>query len=338
MKYLRFPFLVALLLLQAMARADVLGGAIEITPVEGWVQAELPAPGGKSFPFPTLCYVPKDGRNANLLLTLVPNELSQVTDLDSLKKFHRAVSARYLPNPAADLAAIERRLPQGMLVYASFVDPDMVGKPVQRGSFKVATSAVIYLPAKGTVHVTLFTDSKEGADLQQGLKIIQSASPLKAESSAARAGAVRAENAAQSKVGLPALNAALRLPARFHETPRLNSKPGYFSYADSKNVILSGWLDRAANFSGMREFWAKEKSAMTADGILTVADESIKIINGWNAVLYTVQVKDSPPQKNIRACRVVGDTWADVHLSTMLPEATWKDLEDVVKELTLAPK
>jgi len=87
----------------------------------------------------------------------------------------------------------------------------------------------------------------------------------------------------------------------------------------------------------MKSFWASEKAAAVEKSGLTIADESFKPINGWSAVLYTASVGGFS-QKNIRACRVVGDTWADIHLSVSRPDGTWADLESVVAALTLAPK
>ena len=88
----------------------------------------------------------------------------------------------------------------------------------------------------------------------------------------------------------------------------------------------------------MREFWAKEKATLVSKGGFTIADEYFKIVSGWNVVLYTVRIQNTPPQKNLRACRVLGDTWVDVHLSTMRANATWTKLEDVVSALVLAKK
>jgi hypothetical protein len=57
----------------------------------------------------------------------------------------------------------------------------------------------------------------------------------------------------------------------------------------------------------------------------------------WEAVLYSVSLDKNLSQKNLRACRVVGETWADIHLSITSASSTWKDLEDVVSGLSLVP-
>ncbi|HEX2853763.1 MAG TPA: hypothetical protein VHO24_11035 [Opitutaceae bacterium] len=342
MKYL---VLLLGLFVSSSLRADLLGETVEITPVAGWGRMLVARPS----PFPTLQYVPKDGRNASVLITLFPADAAKVTDLPSLKKFLRVSATPYLSAPDAEMNAIERGLPQGFLVYASFEDPDLVGKPSRKGNYKIATPAAAYLGSGPTLQVTIFTDRKDGADLQEALQIVQSASlrrtPPKAPvltaltlPKASTTPAPVPKNLDRQTVGFRTFSSVLLLPMRFERTPKLNSEENYFSFIDEKHVILSGWLDHAAGFNGMKEFWVKEKNAMTGEGGLSVAEESFTIINGWTIVRYVVRAGDAPPQKNIRACRVVGDTWADIHLSTIEPAATWKDLEDVVKELSLAPK
>lgn len=334
-----FLSLLSGLLVFSALRADVLGDAVDITPVAGWELADSRELRMPPIPFPTLYYVPKDGRNAKVLLTLIPNEIAKVSDLASLKKFHRILSRLYLPTPDTEMTVIDRKLPQASLVYASFVDPKLIGKPAREGDFKVATSAAVLVNGGVMIHATLLTDTSEGSDFFEGLKIIQSAAPHKPlNKSPAAQTPTPAKDDDRQTIGFRPYSSVLWFPMRFEKTPKLNSDSNYFSYRDEKHVMLSGWLDQPKDFKGMREFWAKEKIAMTKEGGISIAEESFTIINGWTVVRYVVNIADSPPQKNIRACRVVGDTWADIHLATMEPTATWKDLEDVLKELSLAPK
>lgn len=315
-------------------RADVLANVVEITPPSSWMKTDPRGPGEPSSPLPTLRYAPKDGRNAMVLLTFVPPEYAQVTELESLKKFFRQIAGPYLPTPEAKLMAEEVKLPAGVGIFATFEDPRLVGEPVKKGTYKCATPVAVLLTGGGTLHITILTDSKDGADLQEAFKIVQSAKLTGQKSPVASV----TQGSTRQIVRVPALGSVLLLPSRFKPMPKANSNPGYFSFADEKHVNLSGWIDRSTEFKNMNEFWAKEKNTLTQQGGFAIAEESFKTINGWSAVLYVVQLPNLPPQRNIRACRVAGDTWADVHLSIVDADATWKDLEDVMRSLSLVPK
>lgn len=325
-----------------ICQADVLGGAVEITPLPGWMQTD-PRPGKPSPPLPTLRYVPKDGRSATLLITLIPAKLARVSDLTSLETFFGFLTRQYLPTPETPVTPIELKMPHGLAMYASFIDPKLVGKPPKKDDFKVSTPVAAFIGGDATLQITIFTDSTDTSDFTEALKIIQSASlrsgPLtRAANAATTSGPTVAKIGDRKTIVVPSLGAVFGLPARFEPGLKLNSHPGYFIFVDEKHVNLSGWLVPAREFNGMKDFWTKEKATMTGEAGMSVEGDTFKIINGWTAVLYTVRLGSMPPQKNIRACRVVGDTWADVHLSILRADSSWKELEDVVYALTLAAK
>jgi hypothetical protein len=325
-----------------MSRADVLGGVINITPAAGWVQRE-PHPGMPRPPLPTVRYDPADGRNASVLITLLPGAMTKVNDLASLKTLFALLSRPYLQSPDTSVVPTELTLPGGMAVYKTFVDPDLVGKPVKKYDYKSATPVAVLITGTGVLHMTIYTDSVDASDFAEAMKIVQSVAPLSSGSDIAPAnnlagGPRLSKKQDRQTLSVAALGAALSLPARFQTGLKMNPHPGYFMYVDENRVNLSGWLEQSVRFNGMRSFWAAEKATMTEKAGFVVEGESFKIVNGWTAVLYTVRIEGLEPQKNIRACRVVGDTWADVHLSILEPGSTWKQLEDVVRELTLAAK
>jgi hypothetical protein len=330
MKYLSLVLLG--ILLSAEARADLLGGAVEIAPAPGWAQGEPRK--GRSLPpsVATASYNPKDGRNATVLFTLFPGEFLEVSDTATLKKLNRMASRPFLPSPNAEVPLTEFTCPHGSGVYANFEDPDLVGKPSQKGNYKFATVVTVLLSGGWTLQATILTDGLALPEFNEALEIIQSAAPR-------RSAAIAAKSGERPTIALPSLGAVLTLPPGFQATPTLNSDPGYFAFTDKTGeVILSGWLDRAAAFRGMKEFWAREKAALVGDAGAKLAHETFKTVNGWEAVFYTVNVKGMPAQKNIRACRVQGNTWVDVHLSILAAESTWKELEDVLGALSLEPK
>ena len=138
---------------------------------------------------------------------------------------------------------------------------------------------------------------------------------------------------------MPHLNATLHIPDRFKsKETRANPHPGYFSYADHHGVILSGWLDDAKDYPGMKKFWAKEKAVMKEKTGIVASNEMLKLSGSWSVVFYTVSISDNLVQKNLRACQVLGDTWADVHLSITSRESTWSQLEDALKAISLTER
>jgi hypothetical protein len=285
-------------------------------------------------PLPTVRYSPADGRNASVLITYLPRAMTKINDLASLKTFFGMLSIPYLQSPDTPVLPTELTLPHGLALYATFVDPDLVGKPAKKDDYKTATPVAVLVNGSGILHITIYTDSVDTAEFAEAMKIVQSVAP----SSEGADGPRVSKNQDRTILSVTALGAALSLPARFQPGLKMNSHPGYFMYVDENRVNLSGWLEQSVRFNGMKSFWAAEKATMTEEAGFVVEGETFQIINGWTAVLYTVRIEGREPQKNIRACRVVGDTWADVHLSILETGSTWKQLENVVKELTLAAK
>lgn len=175
--------LVAALLLSCLVlvplRAEMLGKVLEVTAAPGWKSVEPLDPGQSSPPFPVLKYVPADGHNAALLLSLLPANVPghEVTDLASLKRFNRLASSAYLPDPKAAPAPTELKVLGGIGVYLNCEDPALVGKPVPPNEYRIATTATVLLDGQYLIHATLFYDELDSADFREGMKIILSTTP-----------------------------------------------------------------------------------------------------------------------------------------------------------------
>jgi hypothetical protein len=128
-------------------------------------------------PYPILKYVPTDGRNAALLLSLLPANVPghEVTDLDSLKRFNLLAARPYLPRPEDKLAATELKVNGGVGVLTTSQDATLVGKPVPPGEFRIATSASVLLDGGYLIHATLFYDELDSTAFKEGIKILLSA-------------------------------------------------------------------------------------------------------------------------------------------------------------------
>ena len=174
----RFAALLILLcLLFTSARAELLGKEVEITAPANWESVAPLPPGQPALPYPVLKYVPKDGRNAAVLLKLLPADVPgyEVTDLVSLWGFHLVESQPYLSGPDARPALNQLKVPGGLGVYLTTEDPALIGKPVPPGEFRIATTVSLLLGGKTLLHCTIFHDEKDSIDLKEALKIVLSA-------------------------------------------------------------------------------------------------------------------------------------------------------------------
>lgn len=341
----RCYFFCLALLAVVQVHAARLANIVEFTPPAGWIQADPKITDPRINPELTIKFVPQDGRHAEVLLTLFmaddPN--FPVKDPASLQRFNLISAAPYLPTPSAKPPVHELKVADGLGIYITNEDPNLVGKPTPPGEFRIATTVSLYLADKFLVHGTILYDQLDSAEFSQARQLIQTAKVRAAilmaiaKEKAAIAAATDEEPA--GVIARPERSAALHLPpGRFWPSPlKANQDPGYFIVMDDYGITLSGWLDQASRYRDMKTFWAREKASLVKNTGTVVTDETFKTINDWEVVLYTATVGDFA-QKNIRACRVVGDTWADVHLSASKPNAVWKDLEVIVGVMNLEPK
>ena len=163
----------------APLHADSLGKALEIFPTEGWKSVEAIIPGETLPPFPILKFVPKDGRNAAIFLSLVPANVPgyEVTDLDSLKRFNFNASKPYLPDPSVMPTVTELKVAGGIGVSITNEDPALVGKPVPPNEYRIVTTATILLDGQYLIHASIFYDELDSREFKESLKILLSASP-----------------------------------------------------------------------------------------------------------------------------------------------------------------
>lgn len=161
----------------ARVHAEMLGPDVKVFAAPGWESVDPLEPAQAAPPYPVLKYVPKDGRNAAVLLSLLPADVPgyEVTDLASLKSFNLMASRPYLPETDARPAQIELNVTNGLGVLLTSEDPALVGKPVPPGEYRIATTVSVLLGGKSLLHCTIFHDEKDSADLKEALKIIRSA-------------------------------------------------------------------------------------------------------------------------------------------------------------------
>jgi hypothetical protein len=157
--------------------AETLGGVVKITPVAGWTRENPGEPGQQASRYPTLRFAPKNGRNAAIILTLLPNDAPgfTVTNHASLERFNLISARPYIANPDDPPAPSVVEINNGIGVSLTNEDPALIGKPVPPNEYRIATSVSVLLDRKYLIHCTIFYDEKDSAELHEGLDILLSA-------------------------------------------------------------------------------------------------------------------------------------------------------------------
>ena len=140
-----------------------------------WKSTKDKSPGG-SFPFETYRVEPSAGHNSVCLISILARDKPEFADPQLLKRIVRGDSRPYVNSPA-ELSKVELKelkIKGGLGFYANFVDPDLVGKPVQVGSYKTATPIILSLGSNYLIKVTLLCDEINGADYRDAIKIVES--------------------------------------------------------------------------------------------------------------------------------------------------------------------
>ena len=171
--------LLSILMVSAFARAGELRVSatepIFVVAPDFWQSAKDRPPVG-SFPFETYRLVPPLERNAQCLVSIFDKNRPEFADAQFLKKLLRGDFLPYVNSPD-DLSKIEikeMKIKGGLAYYANFVDPDLVGKPVEKGGFKTATPVILSLRTNYLIKVTIFCDQINGPDYQDSTKILES--------------------------------------------------------------------------------------------------------------------------------------------------------------------
>jgi hypothetical protein len=171
--------LVAILLASVFVNADELhvssAEPVFVVAPAQWELGKDRAPAG-SFPFETYHIAAPSGRNAMCLITIFAKDKPEFTDAQFLKKLLRGDSRPYVSSPddSAKMEIKELKIKEGLGFYANFVDPDLVGKPVEKGNYKTATPIILSLGSKYLVKVTVLCDDLSGTDYQDAITIVQS--------------------------------------------------------------------------------------------------------------------------------------------------------------------
>jgi len=140
-----------------------------------WQSKKTTAP-SSSYPFETFRVTPPTNRNAVCLISIFDKNRPEFSNAQFLKTLLRADSRPYVgsPDELSKLELKKMKINGGLGFYANFVDPDLVGKPVRKGSYKTATPVILSLGSKYLIKVTVLCDEINGADYRDLIEIVES--------------------------------------------------------------------------------------------------------------------------------------------------------------------
>ena len=100
------------------------------------------------------------------------------------------------------------------------------------------------------------------------------------------------------------------------------AKPNYFKLIrQGPLLIVSGWLEPAQQYKGLKAFWEGESRSPAYAGALAPTRVEMLQEGAWEVVAFDVSLPGAI-QSNLRAERVEDGTWVDLHLSTIARAAT----------------
>jgi len=171
--------LFSLLLLLAHASAAELkiaaGEPLVVETPAGWVSVPATPPGAPRGAATVRIVAPGE-RNAACMISIVAKNREEFKDPKALKRVLRGACGAYLSSPAEAEKMEVKELPiqGGLAFYANFTDPDLVGKPIKKESYKTATPIVLSIGAGYLINITIFCDDLKSRDYTEALEMVKS--------------------------------------------------------------------------------------------------------------------------------------------------------------------
>jgi hypothetical protein len=100
----------------------------------------------------------------------------------------------------------------------------------------------------------------------------------------------------------------------------------------SPQLILSGWLEPASRYKGLRAFWDSESRSPAYAGAGAPTRVEMLQVGPWEVVAFDVVVPGGT-SAHLRAERVQAGTWIDLHLSSTSTRAAAALREELVAAL-----
>jgi len=122
-------------------------------------------------------YVPKNGGNDALLITVLTVPEDNFKDPDSLKAMVEIATQQFVAGSVEGKADIKEFKFAGVSGFAAtFTDANLVGKPSVKDDYKAMTSCFAYIGNQVLVTATIFTDEVGGGAYNEAVRVLKSIS------------------------------------------------------------------------------------------------------------------------------------------------------------------
>ncbi|HSB21092.1 MAG TPA: hypothetical protein VLD85_13870 [Anaeromyxobacteraceae bacterium] len=189
-------------------------------------------------------------------------------------------------------------------------DASLVGKPPEPGNFKVMRNALAVLDDHLMMVATVQFDDPSRPEVGEAMALL---STLRVE----RSNAPPARPASGAfEFTVPESRLVVKIPdIGLRRDDPADGGPRYFKLSRSDpQLILSGWLEPASRYKGLKGFWESESRSPAFAGPLAPARVEMLHVGPWEVVAYDVVVPGGT-SAHLRAERVQAGTWIDLHLS-----------------------
>jgi hypothetical protein len=151
------------------------GKAVVLTLPDGWSLETAEIPAETAPPGKTIKLSPKNGTNAECVITLFSAPDKRMSDPKLLRGSLEEATQPLLADAVEKKAEIrEFKTPHGSGCAATFTDARLVGKPPEPGNYKTATSILLYLSDQIVVNATVLCDDVKGAEYETVSAILRS--------------------------------------------------------------------------------------------------------------------------------------------------------------------
>ena len=154
------------------------GKAVHLTLPDSWTSTDQP-PASPGVPMmgQNVRYVPKNGANEALLITILTVPEDNFKDPDNLKAMVEIATQQFVAGSVEGKADIKEFKFAGASGFsATFTDANLVGKPSVKDDYKAMTSCFAYIGNQVMVTATIFTDEINGRAYNEAVRILKSIS------------------------------------------------------------------------------------------------------------------------------------------------------------------
>jgi hypothetical protein len=225
----------------------------------------------------------------------------------------------------------------GLMV--ELTDASQVGNHLRLGNYKRARSALAFLDDRTMLVATILFQDPSQPDVELAMSLLSS---LRFERSATTDQALITSDGPFTFT-VPQSRVIVRVPdLSLRPDNAVRVGPRHFALSKREpHLILSGWLEPASSYKGLKEFWQSERRSPAYTGALAPTRVEMLRAGPWEVVAFDTPLSGGGTLANLRAERVLAGTWIDLHVSTASegpPAKLRAQLLDALKQVEVIEK